>query len=250
MAAPYREHSPPASLARWIECFWALDAERPISDYAVAPDGCLDIVYSPGLGLRAIGAMTAERRYDLGPARLCGIRFRPGMAGRFLQAPPALLTDREQPLEDLWGAPARGLAERLGNAATPAETIGLLTAALRAPESAPDSVERAIAAIQSAHGDVDVDAIAGQANLSPRQFRRRCLESAGLTPKHLCRVLRFRHAADLATRSPGLPWSLIAVDAGYFDQAHLIRDFREFTGRSPMAVFSKTAAPPSANIDA
>jgi len=53
-------------------------------------------------------------------------------------------------------------------------------------------------------------------------------------------VLRFRRACELGQR--GLPWGLVAVEAGYFDQAHLIRDFREFAGGSPrMSVFSNTA---------
>ncbi len=60
----------------------------------------------------------------------------------------------------------------------------------------------------------------------------------GLTPKKLCRVLRFRRACALG--SLGLPWSLVALDAGYFDQAHLIRDFREFAGTTPMSVSSNT----------
>jgi len=234
---PYREQAPPAALARWVECLWTLDCAAPMAGYGVAPDGCLDIVYSPADGLRAIGAMTVEQRYDLEPARICGVRFRPGMAGAFLKAPAAELTDRALPLEDLWGAPARALAERLANAPG---TVEALAGALRAPEAAPDPVQRAIAAMTAAHGAVDVDAAARDANLSPRQFRRRCLETAGLSPKHLCRVLRFRRAGELAAGAPGLKWALIAADAGYFDQAHLIRDFREFTGRTPMSVLSNT----------
>jgi AraC-like DNA-binding protein len=239
-AGPYREQPPPPALARWVECFWTVDAADGLPDYGVAPDGCLDIVYSGADGLRAIGAMTVERRYHLPPAHVCGVRFRPGMAAAFLKAPPAGLTDREVQLEDLWGAAARSVAERLANAASPIEA---LSAALPAPAAPPDSVQRAIAAIAAAHGAVDVDAVARAASLSPRQFRRRCLELTGLSPKHLCRILRFRRAGELAARQPGLKWALIAADAGYFDQAHLIRDFREFTGRSPMAVLSNTGSP-------
>lgn len=79
--------------------------------------------------------------------------------------------------------------------------------------------------------------------MSPRQFRRRCLEESGLTPKHLARVLRFRHAWRMAHSAAALNWSAIALDAGYCDQAHFIRDFREFTRETPMAVLSNTAEP-------
>jgi AraC-like DNA-binding protein len=50
--------------------------------------------------------------------------------------------------------------------------------------------------------------------------------------------MRFRYACELAERSGKLEWAGIAADAGYFDQAHLIRDFREFAGGTPMSVFS------------
>jgi AraC-like DNA-binding protein len=51
-------------------------------------------------------------------------------------------------------------------------------------------------------------------------------------------VLRFRHASRIAQAAGRPNWSDIALEAGYFDQAHLIRDFHEFTGLTPMAVFS------------
>jgi AraC-like DNA-binding protein len=86
-----------------------------------------------------------------------------------------------------------------------------------------------------------LDWVAAQAGMSPRQFRRRCFEESGLAPKHLCRILRFRHACELAI-SRGSGWAAIAADAGYFDQAHLIHDFHEFTGRAPVSFFSNTAA--------
>ena len=85
---------------------------------------------------------------------------------------------------------------------------------------------------------VDLEWVARQANLSSRQFRRRCLEESGLTPKQLCRVLRFRHACQLARGGARVEWAGIAAEAGYFDQAHLIRDFREFAGATPVSVFS------------
>jgi len=203
MRAAYREFRPPPHLAAWVECLWSVDAAVMVPDYGVAPDGCLDMVYSPGGGLRAVGAMTRERRFEL-PAgdRDCGLRFRPGMASDFLKTPAAGLTDSEAPLEDLWGAPARRLAELLEEARSPEDAAAAFAGVLR-PAARATGVQRAIAALAAAHGAVDVNEVARQANLSPRQFRRRCLEASGLTPKHLCRVLRFRNASAMAARAPG-----------------------------------------------
>jgi AraC-like DNA-binding protein len=235
----YHEQPAEGGLARWVECAWSIETSAPLSGYPVRPDGCLDILYSPA-GLQVVGAMTAEQRYDLpSGASTVGLRFHPGMAAAFLRVPAAELTDRVIPLEEIWGAAARELQSRLDHAVSAAERLAILGATVRPPASTPNPVQRAIETVTSSHGDIDLDWVARQAGMSERQFRRRCLEESGLAPKQLCRVLRFRRACALGER--GLPWGLIAAEAGYFDQAHLIRDFREFTGDTPMSVFSNTA---------
>src|SRR5271154_2263655 len=98
----YREQPPNAPLSRWIECAWFLESRGAVCGHRVPPDGCLDIVYDRRHGLRAIGAMTVEQRFDFPQdAHQTGVRFRPGMAGRFLGISPAELTDASAPLEDL-----------------------------------------------------------------------------------------------------------------------------------------------------
>ncbi len=152
----------------------------------------------------------------------------------------AELTDRTISLEDVWGARARVVEAQIVDATSLDAAAQALSGALAVPEHGPDPVRQAIAAITSAHGDINLEWVARQAGISPRQFRRRCLEASGLTPKHLCRVLRFRRVCALA--GPRVEWAEVAAAAGYFDQSHLIRDFREFTGTTPVSVFSKTAA--------
>lgn len=235
----YREHSAGSALSRWVECGWSVESQAT-EDYAVRPDGCLDIVYSPALGLRAVGAMTVEQRFRLSSGTaVAGVRFRPGLAQQFLNAPPVELTGRFADLDLLWGRRALELERRLSGSASAEEWVRLLLSALPQPCGAPGASSRAIEAMTAAHGALEVDWAAAQAGLSARQFRRRCLEESGLTPKRLCRVLRFRRSFDLAV-TRGLSWAAVAAETGYFDQAHLIRDFREFTGRTPMAVFSNT----------
>jgi AraC-like DNA-binding protein len=164
-----------------------------------------------------------------------GVRFHPGMAGALLKLPPVVLTDESAALEDVWGSSARQLRRRLEDAPAAVDRLRVLAGALMPPKQASGPVERALRFLTAANGIADVDWMARQAGLSSRQFRRRCLEEAGLGPKRLARVLRFRHANRLAARARRPDWSSIAASAGYFDQAHLIRDFREFTGRTPAA---------------
>jgi len=222
-----------------VECIWSGETSAAPQSHAVLPDGCLDIVYSRQTGLQVVGAMSAPRVFDIPVATVTlGIRFRPGMAGGFHNIAAAELTDRVIALEDVAGRTARELARRLQDADLIGVSLEILRTALRAPHAAPDPVRRAIDFMTQSHGAVDLDWVAGQAGLSPRQFRRRCLEASGLSPRHLCRVLRFRRARALSYAGGRPDWAQIAAEAGYYDQAHLIRDFREFAGNTPMAVFS------------
>lgn len=234
----YRERAA-NEIERWVECIWSLATSRAVRNYPVFPDGCIDIIYSSISRLEVVGAMTRERRFDVrAQTSLVGVRFRPGMAGPFLRIPAQEITDRTILLEDLWGSAARELESRLAESASPDHWRRILVTGLGTPNRQPTHTQRAVEAITAAHGDLDLERIIRQAGITERQFRRRLLEETGLSPKKLCRVLRFRRACALRTR--GLPWSLIAAEAGYFDQAHLIRDFREFTGNTPMSVFSNT----------
>jgi len=191
------------------------------------------------IGLEVVGTMTREQRFDIPAGELrAGLRFRPGMARRFLRVDAEELRDRTVPLESISGARARELRSRLDAASSAAECRCILGEAV-GDGGRPDAVQLAIEAMVQVHGEVDVDWVADQAGMSARQFRRRCREESGLGPKHLARVLRFRRACEMAAR--GESWLRVAAEAGYFDQAHLIRDFREFAGGSPMSVFSKTS---------
>ena len=241
MTPVYIEEPATASLAPWIECGWTMQSDQAVVGHRVPPDGCVDFIYDREQGLRAIGAMTTEQRFDF-PRGIClaGVRLRPGMAASCLGLSAAELTDRSVPLQDFWSHRAGELQRRLDDARSIRDAMRIMLRNLPIREAAPNPVQKAIQALTTAGGNVDLDAVAAQAGLSPRQFRRRCLEESGLSPKHLCRVLRFRHVCRIAGTIARPNWSDIALNAGYFDQAHLIRDFVEFTGITPMAVFSNT----------
>jgi AraC-like DNA-binding protein len=212
-----------------VECFWTLE-ENADREHVIFPDGCADLIFSRRQGLHAVGVMRREQRHVLFRGdRLLGVRFHPGAARDYIGVPGPLLLDQRIPLEDLWGSRGSQLMERLGNTDSWRAQFHVLADAL--PAARPDL--RPWLALRSE----PVESVADAAGCSPRQLRRRCLDETGLTPKRLARILRFRRALRLA-RSPDRDWADIAICCGYFDQAHLIRDFREFTGGPPMSVFS------------
>ncbi len=233
MPPVYQETPPPERLAPFVECFWTLEAEERLNGYLILPDGCLDIVSRPQ-GLDVIGPMTAPRKFDfLTGARLVGVRFRPALAGAFLPGLAPKLVDGATPLEETWGVRARVLMARIAEARTACEAYRALARALPSATPEADPAVRALTALAASHGCASLDGLARQANLSVRQFRRRAIEASGYSPKHLARVLRFRRASGLIAGGRR-DYAGLAFECGYYDQAHLIGDFREFAGMTPV----------------
>ena len=171
------------------------------------------------------------------------------MVRSFVRNSALEFTDKVVPLPDVWGAHARTLQTRMEDASTPQQMLTLLRSAL-VPRMAVSPAQRAIQSLASGAGTIPLVQIGRQAGLSERQLRRRCLEETGITPKRLARISRFRRTCASIDSQAKLDWASLALECGYYDQAHLINDFNEFSGctpgdylrqRSPMTVFSNTA---------
>ena len=236
MTGRYSEHPVPPRLAPYVECLWTLEADQPISEYPVLPDGCVDIVFSRGPSLQSaqvVGTMTHARKFALSAGQFdCGVRFRPGMSYGFVRLPGTEIADRSLPLNEAWGTPGRDLNARLVDARSAIECIALIADALRSfPEHG--VVQRVSTAIVARCGQVRVDELAFDAGMSARQLRRLFLEQIGLTPKHLSRVIRFRESVSMLGKTQRGDLTQVALDCGYYDQAHFINEFRELSGYRP-----------------
>lgn len=89
--------------------------------------------------------------------------------------------------------------------------------------------------LQSA-GNIAIENVAATACLSLKQFERKCKERLGMNPKAYARILRFSKAYRLREAQAHLSWTDVAHSAGYFDQMHMIRDFKEFAGVNPRVI--------------
>ena len=81
-----------------------------------------------------------------------------------------------------------------------------------------------------------IDSLVKQANLSNRQFERAFKDRMGVSPKFFSRLVRFGKAWLLKENNPGLTWTQVAHECNYFDQMHLIRDFKEFAKTNPREI--------------
>lgn len=167
-----------------------------------------------------------------------GVHFKSGGAFPFL-GPAGELRDALVPLEALWGARAVELRDQLLGAATAEARFRVLEQALlahaaRLPGHHP-AVAFALDQFQNVPRRPKVSEVAWWSGLSQRRFIRSFDEEVGLTPKLFCRIQRFQLALRLVENGRWTDWADVALECGYFDQAHLINDFRAFSGVTPTA---------------
>jgi AraC-like DNA-binding protein len=239
----YREISPAPHLAPFVECFWT---SEPECDGAgrVLPDGCLDILFFSRGGelvdARVVGAMARFCDVSLRAGEsVLGIRFHPGMAGVCFNGDIPALNDRTAPLEDALGSAAKSLTEVFRRRAETEDRVARLGERLvRSPRVS--EVQQAIGTLVHERGRISVVDLAEVAGLGDRQLRRACCKHSGLAPKQLARILRFRHAVTRLQQGLADDGAGLALDCGYYDQAHMIRDFRELAGTSPAKFLRST----------
>ncbi len=202
----------------------------------VVPDGCIDIVWTEGVGTVVVGPNTRAFLVALARGtRVAGVRLHPGGAPPLLGVDAAALRDGSVPIEAVWGDAGKRFAERLDELE---DRAGVLVSALaaRAPASAPpDPLVRAAVARLAGPG-LDVGVLARDLALSERQLRRRFESAVGYGPKRLARVLRLMRA--LAAAHAGEELARVAADAGYADQAHFSHDCRSLAGVAPSALLA------------
>lgn len=170
-----------------------------------------------------------------GPASCVQVNVTPLGAFAFLGLPMHELANAVVSLDDVLPTAADHLTEQLADADGPGARFALLDAAfLQRLADAPapaDDVVWAWAALERTHGRAPIGWICDRLGRSRRHLASRFREQIGLPPKTVARILRFDRAVSLLRRGDTLVD--VAFACGYYDQAHLNRDFREFAGRSP-----------------
>ena len=239
-----------------VERLWLLSDAPAHSKERIAPSGTIDLginlhenelrIYDPARPDRfkrfsgAVVSGTHSGPFVIDTRELVsviGVRFRPGGAFPFLGPPANELADAHVDLETLWGTSAIELRERLCVAKTPAERFNLLEKALVAHLFRPLERHYAVRFALDTFGRADsrfaIRDIARDAGLSQRRFIELFAREVGMSPKLFCRVRRFRRALEKVRQTVVPNWARVAVDCGYYDQSHLIHDFRFFSNLSP-----------------
>jgi AraC-like DNA-binding protein len=254
----YKEITPGPALRLHVECFWTLRGTPANSAgfERILPDGCPELILNladrfvelrePFVRERqpqffVVGQM--ERPMWIAPTGavdLVGVRFHSWGAASLLGLPARELTGRVVELGGISGALERAVLRELVAAGTERERIAALEAFLARLSSRGEPIDPRVVtagaeAVRSG-GSVAVSTLADQAGLSTRQLERLFDAHVGLSPKQLCSLLRFQQIFRAMDQDEEESWASVALRCGYFDQAHLIRDFRRYTGATPAKI--------------
>jgi AraC-like DNA-binding protein len=254
-------HRPGPPLSAWVECFWYSPAGRSGSAMrrrSALPSGSMDVVFNLGensvqvllppdrVALRTDGTILhgAQSGYFIIDARpvthaSTGVHFRPGGGAVLLGAPASELSDLHVSLSDLWGASAQQLRAQLIECRDPVQVFQALERALlmRLRVARLPLVNPAISfALRRFSTGASVDRVAPvrqATGYSERHFNSLFQQAVGLSPKRFCRIQRLRAVVEQLARGAPVEWAQVAAANGYFDQSHLNRDFRLFSGVTP-----------------
>lgn len=247
-------HAPDPRLAPYIRCYFHIRVANGGFDFPA--DGCPGLIINlknpfrlgfynkkaqPITGCRLFGASTRQMltRHPTGPTELLAVKFYPGQIPRFFDLPAMALTDTSVSLFDVWGTFGKETQERFVEEASIQAIIGRLDRALirrlSLQRKQDDLVAKALDTIFECGGRISVEHLAHRFNIVRRHLERRFLATAGLSPKRVCRIARFLNVFSPLNTTHADAWAQLALAAGYSDQAHLIRECKFFTGRSPLA---------------
>ena len=252
----FSSRAPIPPLDTFVERLWLLIDAPAYSKERIAASGTIDVginlrenelrIYDaakPERSKRFSGAIvsgTHSAPFVIDTRELVsvvGVRFRPGGAFPFLGTPASELADAHVDLEALWGISAIELRERLCVAKTPAERFDLLEKALMAhlfrPLERHYAVRFALHTFDRGDSGLAIRDVARDAGLSQRRFIQLFAREVGMSPKLFFRVRRFRQALEKVQHAAVPNWAQVAVDCGYYDQSHLINDFRFFSHLTP-----------------
>ncbi len=251
----YQQQAPTDDLLDWVESFWMVDSEgdTEIIIDKIVPDGYPEMIFHYGdayeinitghwerqaLNLLAGQISQFFHLRNSGRIGMFAIKFKPWAPFALFGAEMDKLIDRVIPIPENWQehlGPIRDIAiSSLSFAEKQAGIENWLRAKMITLEDHKMSIARAATqAIISAKGNINLKSLPKMLNTSERSLQRQFKQQIGLSPKFYSRIIRLSHVFQSVTRSEEVDWAKIVYEAGFYDQSHFIKNFKEFTGEEP-----------------
>ncbi len=246
----YKEYEHSLRLQSFFHCYWSYSADFstgvPVDINPVIPDGCVDIIFDLNLPTQSqcfvVGPMTKPMQNSKN--NLFGVRFKPGKAASFFNAPLQEMTDQTFTINSIGKLRIDDIADHLANNNCSNKRIFLLNSIFEKLLSGQPSLEKpiqyAIGAIELANGMINIQEIINMIGWSRQHFTRRFLKNTGLTPKFFSQVIRVNRIIKIYKDNMYHGLGDLAQIGGYFDQAHMTNDFKKITGVTPQIFLKNT----------
>jgi len=252
----YKLHEPALPLRRYIDFIWKAEQSGAASSRRrIYPDGAMALVIhlkeptatyfvdDKAHSIRVpLIAGPYSRSFQIDPSQsklVIGVHFRPGAARLFYPVAAHELRDTDVALSDINPTEADCLLNEICSVADERAQFCVveryLTRKLAFSAAIHPVIDYAIEQFARAGGMRSIRTVQTDTGLSHTRFIQLFREHVGLTPKLFCRIRRFQRLIGSIQRGIPTNWAELALDCGYFDQAHLIHDFRAFAGVTPLA---------------
>ena len=231
---------PPPALAPFLEHAWIVEWDlrgQPPFVQRTLPYPSVHLAFDR-VRTGVFGVSTGAFDYTLQEAgKVCGLKFRPGGFRGFLGRAVHAITDQVLPLSAVFpwdDEEARALVLDAQDDAGMVEAAHtLLRTRLPAPDPQVERIAAILRTVETTPGLTGVEALAEGAGLHVRSLQQLFSEYVGVSPKWVIRRFRLHEAADRLAHGEDLDLAALALDLGYFDQAHFTSDFRRLVGQSP-----------------
>jgi AraC-like DNA-binding protein len=246
----YAEYPPAPRHAAIVERYWFLEGDGIGVPDTVVPDGRVELIFHPGARFRrhhpdgacelqprtvlAGQMLTPIARSHTGRASVAAIRLRPSAVKAVVGCNASEVTSRVLDLADLLPG-ARSILEQLAEAGDDRTRISILEGWLASITHLQPrrDVDQVVEVILGSGGASQLATVASQAGVSLRHLERRFADEVGLPPKAFARIVRLQRALRQIRNGAALGEAALAC--GYFDQAHMTRDFSRLAEMSPRA---------------
>jgi AraC-like DNA-binding protein len=233
---------PSPDLAGVVDRHWSVRWDlrgRESFDQQILPHPCVNLVWEPA-GPAVYGVVEGRSVHHLeSRGEALGVKFLPGAFSLFSVLPAVELTGRIVTFEEALGPEGAQLAREGEAAGSAAERIALAETFLRERRGDPDprveTVVAAAEAMRSGPPDQRVSDVAGEHGLSVRTLQRLFRDHVGVSPKWVLQRYRMHDAAERIAAGEAPDTAELALELGYFDQAHFGNDFRRYVGIPPAA---------------
>ncbi|MCL9807688.1 helix-turn-helix transcriptional regulator [Flavobacterium amniphilum] len=251
----YKTYEPGTDLNPFVKCYWTLESPREVipEKQTIVPDGCLEMIFHYGDLYKqyienqetivqprcfVIGQLTRPLEIEsTGETGIFSVRFHPNGFLPFSVIPIKEMENKAIPLEKIFGKEVLETEQNVLQSNSALERIKHIEAFLLHQLTDAKTIDRivksAIESIFMANGTLSINELSKQKNINRKQLERKFSAAIGLSPKQLSKTIRLQNTLKMMLNNSFTSFTELAYENEYYDQAHFIKDFKEFTGFTP-----------------